>query len=1445
MATSSKRDVTLGVALETSGDAELQKLTAELRKLASAGGDAAPQFKSAADQLDRLGQQGASLKSFQTLATDLERLTVEQQRAAEGAELLKAALATQVGSLETLRGKQAEASSEVIRTREAMNAQKDALRLLNAETSAAGKTDQSYIGQRASLTAEISKTAVAYRAARDTLKEVNAETGAAAQVLQQLDAKFTSAATSADRLTVAVDRQLKAVGEVQSVLEAAGVSTNDLAAAELGLQTAQEGIIATVTAVRQAEADLIAERKRAAEAADFAFKADQALANIRKEISRQDDAASEKVKADAKRKTAEASTFAEKAEQALFNIRREIARQDVATAEERKAKATRESADAAKLAERAELALFNIRKTAAEQMVAMDEAAAAAATTHAAKVQQEADAVSRLADEATKLNKAAEYTKFWTDELDRLAAKAARAKDEAAKLATALDANKRAFDGAFGATGVRSLQTIETEAQNVGRAIAALQVRYEQGAISARDLARATASAEARMVALRTEAATIPGLQSGFERLSSSINGMLSKFGALGAAVATVGIAVKPVLDAEIALQQMQRVLTTVTGSSAEAARQIAFLRTTSQQAGQSFTELGQSYAKFAAASLQVGLSAKDTQEVFKAVSLAAGNMGLSSDQAKRALEALGQMASKGVVSMEELRQQLGDALPGVLPLLAKELGLTTAELNKVVESGQLLSSEAIPAIGRSLAALAPSGNVVTGMVADWNRFKNVILEAGTVLTEGPFGQTAGTILTAFGGALRDVTVVAVGASEAFKALGLTTLALFDAFTPGGLKLRDLGKTISDFASTAGANIDKFKQTAYASGAATDSMAASVSGANAKLGALGTAVATATTSIDKQSASMAALALASKKTIDQAELLARNADKHAQAAKDEADSIKVLSGLYQNETAAKEGAVKATRLLELASIDQARADEGVVTSLRAARQALIDTATARGLDEAAIKTSLEAYDKLISAKIADAEKSEAQAKASRTARIEAELAADKAKDTAAGYAKIAEEAFGLATRLQGLREAFARGKTTVDEVRAAEEALAVAMGKLTNAIDDQQKALKLKTDAMKADAEVTRASLQLEIARLKNEQDLAISTGNVTRARELGLKIAEAELNLSKAATSAKLAEANATLEGLKAIRERLFLAGQLTPQLQAEIDISIRRAEAEKLNVQAEEQGVKVAERHWEAVKVGNEVLGQNTSGLGSNSTALKTNTSDVAANTEERSKNIEKTDASTAAMARYAAQVENLRKKYGLSGSTGSLSDKLTPGQATSASSSLDAWNKSNMSLLDNGGAKFDEQGYAKATDGNRLVAGSQLKPPDDSGNWTFIPDQNTASATAKADNQQYVVQGVGYWKSTDPNYGSFDRTGKPAPAPTPAPAPAPTPAPAPAIVPSATPVSAPKPSATPTSTSHHTLTISFGGQTKTINTASEADSVAVSGFLQKVFDDMGRSL
>lgn len=76
---------------------------------------------------------------------------------------------------------------------------------------------------------------------------------------------------------------------------------------------------------------------------------------------------------------------------------------------------------------------------------------------------------------------------------------------------------------------------------------------------------------------------------------------------------------------------------------------------------------------------------------------------GGSGENLKRAGVAIQQMAGKGVVSMEELRQQLGEAVPSAIQAMADGLGTTYQKLVKEISQGKVLSQPAIIAMMQQL----------------------------------------------------------------------------------------------------------------------------------------------------------------------------------------------------------------------------------------------------------------------------------------------------------------------------------------------------------------------------------------------------------------------------------------------------------------------------------------------------------------------------------------------------------------------------------------------------------------------------------------------------------------------------------------------------------------------------------------------------------------------
>lgn len=98
-------------------------------------------------------------------------------------------------------------------------------------------------------------------------------------------------------------------------------------------------------------------------------------------------------------------------------------------------------------------------------------------------------------------------------------------------------------------------------------------------------------------------------------------------------------------------------------------------------------------YANFSVAAKAAGFTNEETFFVFSKFAEVGRSFKLSGDQMQRVFLALTQMMSKGKIQAEELRQQLGEVLPGAAPILAHALGLDKpGQLDKALEQGRVSS---------------------------------------------------------------------------------------------------------------------------------------------------------------------------------------------------------------------------------------------------------------------------------------------------------------------------------------------------------------------------------------------------------------------------------------------------------------------------------------------------------------------------------------------------------------------------------------------------------------------------------------------------------------------------------------------------------------------------------------------------------------------------------
>lgn len=151
------------------------------------------------------------------------------------------------------------------------------------------------------------------------------------------------------------------------------------------------------------------------------------------------------------------------------------------------------------------------------------------------------------------------------------------------------------------------------------------------------------------------------------------------------------------VIQAGIAFDSLERSMYAVTGSATAAAETLGFIRKEADRLGQNFYAIAPEFKNMAAAARGTAMEGEEARKLFTAITGASTALGLSIDDTHGTLRALQQMMSKGKIQAEELRGQLGERLPGALKLMADGMGVSTAELNKMMEQGKLLADDALP----------------------------------------------------------------------------------------------------------------------------------------------------------------------------------------------------------------------------------------------------------------------------------------------------------------------------------------------------------------------------------------------------------------------------------------------------------------------------------------------------------------------------------------------------------------------------------------------------------------------------------------------------------------------------------------------------------------------------------------------------------------------------
>ncbi|AZK87800.1 hypothetical protein DXO170_13490 [Xanthomonas oryzae pv. oryzae] len=207
----------------------------------------------------------------------------------------------------------------------------------------------------------------------------------------------------------------------------------------------------------------------------------------------------------------------------------------------------------------------------------------------------------------------------------------------------------------------------------------------------------------------------------------------------------------RSLIDAQKAIQQIHYGLQGATGSAAVADKAYAFVSQTAKELGLELEGAAKSFTSMSASASANGIALRDQEELFRQLARSATVLHLSSEQMGRATTALGQSFSKGKFQAEALRQQLGEAIPGIVPRFMQAVAkmnqgtaLACKSFDKLLQDGDLNAQKYLPAM---IEALRQTGrgaeDPAKGLNAELNRLSSAWFTLKAQASGGVFSEAA------------------------------------------------------------------------------------------------------------------------------------------------------------------------------------------------------------------------------------------------------------------------------------------------------------------------------------------------------------------------------------------------------------------------------------------------------------------------------------------------------------------------------------------------------------------------------------------------------------------------------------------------------------------------------------------------------------------------------
>lgn len=252
-------------------------------------------------------------------------------------------------------------------------------------------------------------------------------------------------------------------------------------------------------------------------------------------------------------------------------------------------------------------------------------------------------------------------------------------------------------------------------------------------------------------------------MSGGFRGIAASMKpvaiGLAAVTAAATAAALAFGKMTSVLAKAQMEYESLDRLMLFGAGTTERANKDFTNLKAISSELGTDLGELAKAYSKLSAAAKGTKITHDEIITTLKGVSQAGLAMGANAEIMKRVFNALQQMGSKGVISMEDLRQQLGEGLPMAIGAMARAFGISVGAMNELIGQGKI-TSEAVVILGAQLQkeTAEVAAKATNSMAAMVSRMKTAWFELKRVFLTGQIGAPVGAEMVTVGKIIEAVT---------------------------------------------------------------------------------------------------------------------------------------------------------------------------------------------------------------------------------------------------------------------------------------------------------------------------------------------------------------------------------------------------------------------------------------------------------------------------------------------------------------------------------------------------------------------------------------------------------------------------------------------------------------------------------------------------------------